>query len=168
MKLIVVVDMQKEFLNWQPKEIREKLVKDMHQYLQEEKAKNNCLIIGTRDTHYKNEYSTYFESKTYPMHCEFRSDNWDIVKEIKDLIDLKASKKTYAMDYYTELVNKTPSEIEIVGLTTNICVLANAIMLNTIYPKTPITIIKNLTYGTSEEERYAAFTCMKSMGMILI
>ena len=40
-------------------------------------------------------------------------------------------------------------------------------MLNTIYPKTPITIIKNLTYGTSEEERHAAFTCMKSMGMIL-
>lgn len=167
MKLIVVVDMQKEFLNWQPKEIQESLVQDIIKYLNDNEG---ALIIFTQDSHLKDVYKDYFEFKTYPLHCEAFTENWKIDPRLEEIEHIDIIKDTYSAengDYWDACDGKEITEIEIVGLTTNICVLANAITLNASFPKASIIIIKDLTYGTSEEERQAAFTCMKSMGMIL-
>lgn len=54
-----------------------------------------------------------------------------------------------------KLINPT-SEIILVGVCTDICVISNALALRSAFPETKITIYKNCTAGTTEENKEAA------------
>jgi nicotinamidase-related amidase len=87
MKVIVVVDMQNDFVSWQDKEVGKKLVEDTRKYLLSEltNGKPDTHIIFTMDTHNEEHYDKYFESKTYPIHCIHGSKGWNIVDELSDI-----------------------------------------------------------------------------------
>ena len=181
-KLIVVVDMQNEFLNWQPDEVKNTLPTKVADYLREEvnEAEDDIMVIFTRDTHLKKDYHEYWESHTYDLHCEKDTHNWKLCNEIqicKNEIGAKVDtlvvdKNTFgeydAIKKRLKLYNYTPDLVIVIGLTTNICVLANMVMLNTILPKTTIATIEKLTYGTSAEAKTKALDIMKGMGFSIV
>lgn len=53
-------------------------------------------------------------------------------------------------------------DIELVGLTTNICVISNALILRAVFPKTEITVDASCCAGSTPERHKAALEVMKS------
>jgi nicotinamidase-related amidase len=184
MKVLVVVDMQNEFISWLPEEKKDKLVDDMAAYINQ--RKKDSLIVFTQDTHDKRFYSNTFESKKYPIHCEEGSEGWNIHPKLTAAASgasyspLVLQKFTYAMNhtaltkidiFASEIlrvnsVDDSP-QFEVCGLTTDICVLANVVALNAFFSLSDITVLENLTYGTSRSKTLDALSVMDSMGIIL-
>jgi len=181
MKVIVVVDMQNDFVSWQDKEVGKKLVEDTRKYLLSEltNGRPDTHIIFTMDTHNKEHYDKYFESKTYPIHCIHGSKGWNIVDELADIaLDPKTypTVSTVRKDTYgngdlvcklleiQEATKNPPKEFEVLGLCTDICVLANMVVLNTNFPHSEISLIENLTLGSKEGKKEEALSIMRSMG----
>ena len=181
MKILVVVDMQNEFISWLPDEKRNKLVDDMAAYIRQRKS--DSLIVFTQDTHDKRIYSNTFESKKYDIHCEEGSEGWNIHPKLTAAASgalyspLVLQKFTYALPLSSlreinEFVDKDKSffdhpQFEVCGLTTDICVLANVVVLNAFFSFSDITVLENLTYGTTRSKTLDAFGIMDSMGIIL-
>ena len=181
MKVLVVVDMQNEFISWLPEEKRDKLVDDVANYINQ--RKKDSLIVFTQDTHCKKFYSNTFESKKYPIHCEEGSEGWKIHPKLTAATSgskyspLVLPKFTYAMPLTSlSKINKFIFEedevenyhqFEVCGLTTDICVLANVVVLNAFFSLSDITVLENLTYGTSRSRTLDALNVMDSMGIIL-
>ena len=186
MKVLVVVDMQQEFVSWLPEEKQEKLVNDVCCYVRE--RSKDSFIVFTKDTHSPESYYKFFESKKYPIHCIERSDEWDlhpmISAEVAKCVNkskygmVMVPKGTYAMHaseigkYIADplgnmLEEGDEVEFEVCGLTTDICVLANVVALNTFFPFSNITVLENLTFGTTRSKTLDALNVMDSMGIIL-
>ena len=53
--------------------------------------------------------------------------------------------------------------IEVVGLCTDICVIANAVLLRTAMPDIPITVISSCCAGSTPEAHENALKVMKSL-----
>ena len=179
-KLIVVVDVQNEFLNWQPDDIKNTLPSRIIDYLNKEAIHtgDKTVVFFTRDSHSKKDYNDCFESKKYPIHCEFGSKEWELAEELKNFekeyntITWIANKKTYGeydmFSYFKTKYRWNPKKIIVFGLTTNICVLANMITLNTLFPTAEISTIESLTYGTSDEAKKNALEIMQGFGFNVI
>ena len=176
MKLIVVVDLQNEFLGWQPEEIKKSLPKKVVNYLKKQMEKSDhTRILCTRDTHLEKDYDDHFESWTYPLHCVRGTWEWELVNELETFMNDRAYKKCWVINKptygdYSEILRLKRlfswefDEIEVVGLTTDICVLATMVMLNCLFPKAELSVINELTYGTSEEKKQHAYQVINSMG----
>jgi nicotinamidase-related amidase len=177
MKLIVVVDMQNEFLNWQRAEDAARILKDARAYLDQEVQDPDTLIVFTQDTHYKDVYEDCMESTLYALHCEYGTPGWELANEFKEfakLHDIEIIKKsTYVLDWFglSYAVAKFCGErghkfdeIEVFGLCKDICVLANLISLNSDFPTATISCLDNLCLATSAAGNDAADTIMDKMG----
>ena len=175
MKLIVVVDLQNEFLGWQPKNIQRELPEKILKYVKKQMEDNHTKLVCTRDTHLEKDYDNHFESGIYPLHCVRGTQEWELVQELESYMDKIGYKDCWVINKYTygdyrelerlrDLFKWEFDEIEVVGLTTDICVLATMVMLNCLFPKAKISIIDELTYGTSEEKKQHAYQIINSMG----
>jgi nicotinamidase-related amidase len=70
---------------------------------------------------------------------------------------------TFAVDWYAGSVGaELQGDIYLVGTCTDICVISNALVLKTVYPKKNITVYENLCAGTTLERHKAAIEVMKS------
>ena len=105
-------------------------------------------------------------------HCIELSEGWQLQKDIQELQvasrGMIFNKNTFGS---TQLVGClqgidriVPLEgIEIVGLCTDICVMANAVLLRTAMPNTPITVIASACAGSTPEAHKTALEAMKSL-----
>jgi nicotinamidase-related amidase len=175
MKLIVVVDLQNEFLGWQPKTIQKELPEKVVNYVEKQMENRSTRLLCTRDTHLEKDYDEHFESWTYPLHCVRGTWEWEIAQELECYMNRIAYKNCWVINKPTygdyteilrlkELFNWEFDQIEVVGLTTDICVLATMVMLNCLFPKAELSVIDELTYGTSEEKKQHAYQIINSMG----
>ncbi len=57
------------------------------------------------------------------------------------------------------------SEIELVGFRTDVCIMANAIILQFLFPNTMISVCASCCAGTSPEEHENALRTMKTLGI---
>lgn len=179
MKVIVVVDMQNDFITGslgspEAVEVKDKMIK----YLREQDY-NNTKVIFTMDTH-RGDYLESYEGKKLPIsHCIINTEGWKINKELYEIVpaDSKETqfKQTFGSLDLTETVMDTIlnaylesdtenffDEIEIVGVCTDICVVSNALILRAYYPNTKIKVISELCAGTSKEAHNAALMVMNS------
>lgn len=139
MRLLIVVDMQEDFVNGvfgfpEAKEIIEPINKKIEEY-----HKNGDLVLFTQDSHTMESYEKTQEGKVLPPHCLVNTKGFDIIKEFdqwKDLEKIVISKKWDSFsidpDLLYELVSDytigtTFESVELVGLVTNICVLSCAV-----------------------------------------
>lgn len=160
MKLLVVIDMQNDFIdgvlgNPKAQAIVPKVV---------EKIKNADFdfIVLTQDTHHI-DYLKTEEGKHLPIkHCLYKTKGWEIHEDISNLISSYLShdnifirtKETFGYNCYEEFAikyNDRITEIEIVGLDTDFCVLANAMTLKATFPNIPITIDAACCAGSTPE-----------------
>ena len=105
-------------------------------------------VLFTRDTHFEN-YLTTREGKNLPVeHCIKGSHGWQVygetAKALEEVGAKAIDKLVFGMDVSDPAVSavlpETADEIELVGLVSNICVVSNAVVLQSKYPEATIIV----------------------------
>ena len=105
-------------------------------------------VLFTRDTHFEN-YLTTREGRNLPVeHCIRGSHGWEVYGETaKALAEVDApaiDKLVFGMDVsdpaIAAVLPEAADEIELVGLDSNICVVSNAVVLQSKYPEATIIV----------------------------
>ena len=166
MKLLVVIDMQNDFIDGA---LGSKEAQAIVPYVAKKiaKYKTACKpIVYTRDSHNSN-YMNTLEGKYLPIpHCISGTKGWEIAEGLYvegSLVDNKYSfGSTHLVDYIATNYRGRFDEIEVVGLCTDICVVSNVMILKAFFPEVKITVDASCCAGTSIEAHNAALTVMKS------
>lgn len=105
-------------------------------------------VLFTRDTHFENYLNTR-EGKNLPVpHCIKGTAGWEVYGETaKALAEVEApaiDKLVFGMDITdpatAAVLPEKADEIELVGLVSNICVISNAVVLQSKYPEASILV----------------------------
>lgn len=165
-KLLIVVDMQKDFVDGalgskEAVAIVDNVVKKIKNF--------DGDIIVTYDTHPENYMETQ-EGKNLPVpHCIKGTDGWKLNKEVQAALDKKNFKaiekptfgSTDLPEYIKGNYNPDDTEIELIGLCTDICVVSNALLLKANFLETKVSVDATCCAGVTPESHAAALTTMK-------
>ena len=161
MKILIVVDMQNDFIDGAlGTEEAVKIVPYVKNLIESFDGK----VLFTRDTHFDN-YMTTAEGKNLPVpHCIKDTAGWQIHPQ------LEALRKTDAIDKLTfgskDLISILEKEeniesITLVGLCTDICVISNALLIKAFFPEIPISVDSKACAGVTPESHQNALNAMK-------
>ena len=129
-KILVVIDMQKDFIDGALGSAEAVKIVDNCARKIEAAVAEGADIIFTRDTHL-DDYMNTEEGKNLPVpHCIKGSEGWEIVPELSKLIDEPVifDKPTFGSISLGEYISKKSlhifyESIELIGLCTDICVI---------------------------------------------
>lgn len=164
MKLLIVVDMQNDFIDGAlgTKEavgIVDKVKDKIFEY-----KCNYEPVIFTRDTH-GNSYLDTQEGNNLPVeHCIYGTHGWNITDKLDIRLSEVINKESFESIYLAEYIDHkypTVSEIEVVGLCTDICVISNAMILKAKFPEILITVDASCCAGVTPESHMNALAAMK-------
>ena len=105
-------------------------------------------VLFTRDTHFENYLDTR-EGKNLPVvHCIKGSEGWQVygetAKALEEVGAKAIDKLVFGMDVTdpatAAVLPESADEIELVGLVSNICVVSNAVVLQSKYPEATIVV----------------------------
>lgn len=163
MKVLIVVDMQNDFIDGslgstEAKKIVPNVINKIKEY-----EDTNQLIYYTKDTHF-NDYLQTPEGNKLPVeHCIKGTDGWNIPKDIFRNNDNVIEKYTFgSVDLFEELkkINNLES-IELIGLCTDICVVSNALLAKAYFPNIQIIVDSTCCAGVTPESHNKAIDTMK-------
>lgn len=138
-------------------------------------------IITTQDTHADNYMSTR-EGKYLPIpHCVIGTEGHRLVQEVEKALEgcdpVQLIKYTFGCSVLPDYVRKiTPDfqpggknyTFQLIGWCTDICVMANAVILATAFPEADIIVDSKCCAGVTPESHEAALTVMKSLQIDVI
>ena len=110
-------------------------------------------VLFTRDTHFENYLDTR-EGKNLPVvHCVKGTDGWQVygetAKALEEVGAKAIDKLVFGMDVTdpatAAVLPESADEIELVGLVSNICVVSNAVVLQSKYPEATIIVDASCT-----------------------
>ena len=175
MKVLVVVDMQKDFIDGalgtkEAVAIVDKVVKRIE-------SSQDELILFTKDTH-QDDYLNTPEGKKLPVpHCIEGTDGWQINEailnawrnksntiKIAELPDNTFNKPVFGSTELVEFLKSRAAEItriEILGLCTDICVVSNAIMIKNTLPEVEICVNSSCSAGVTPQSHTEALNTMR-------
>lgn len=167
MKLLVVIDMQNDFIDGALGTKEAVAIVEGVRAKTEEYKKAGYPIIYTRDTHPES-YMETLEGKNLPVpHCIKGTKGWEITDRLDTegcrIIDKPTFGSTELGEYVRGLEGIT--EIELVGLCTDICVISNALLIKANLPETKISVDSDCCAGVTPESHSNA---LKSMQMCQI
>ena len=165
-KLLIVVDMQKDFVDGalgssEAVAIVDNVVRKIEAF--------DGDIIVTYDTH-SPDYMDTAEGKNLPVpHCIKGTDGWRLDAGVQAALDKRVyteiEKPTFGSTELPEYIKGAydPAELEIqlIGLCTDICVVSNALLLKANFPETPISVDASCCAGVTPDTHNAALTTMK-------
>lgn len=181
MNVLVVVDMQKDFVSGalgssEAITALENVASLIENFDGDE-------IIFTLDTHSGNYLNTK-EGKALPVeHCIFGTEGWELedkVKEAQKKFGGKiqcVTKKTFGSedlfniirkDYWISKFNKEELNVEFVGVCSDICVVSNVLGAKAFCPNANISVRSNCCAGTTPENHVAVMNVMKSCQIEII
>lgn len=167
MKVLIVVDMQNDFLtgalkNYNACQIVPKVVDKINKF--------EGIVIATRDTHFEDNYARTIEGKIIDKHCIEGSYGWQLEDSIEEAIRqkpkaYKVNKYSFAYDKWEQLFYDIMQideleEIELVGVCTDLCVLNNAIILQNLFPTIKVSVDKSCCAGTTVDKHNEAIKIM--------
>ncbi len=112
-------------------------------------------VLFTRDTHFENYLETR-EGKNLPVvHCIKGTPGWEVYGEtaraLREVEARAIDKLTFGMDVTdpatAAVLPERADEIELVGLVSNICVVSNAVVLQSKYPGATVLVDAACTYS---------------------
>jgi len=176
MKVLVVVDMQNDFINGALGSAEaQMIVKNVV-----EKIKNfDGVIVTTKDTHYV-DYMNTLEGQKLPVpHCIVDTQGWELHPDIKDALAERYKDDSYIYSYHKstfgainldreikywvkDQFHEEIESIELCGLCTDICVISNALILRAHNPNTPMYVDQNCCAGTTPHANECALEVMNS------
>ena len=165
MKVLVVVDMQNDFIDGalgtpEARKIVPAVVEKIKGWTGE--------IYATMDTH-QPDYLTTQEGRNLPVaHCIEGTPGWEIAPAIREALTNVTclTKPTFGSRSLAETLvivdqNQPIEEIELIGLCTDICVISNAMVLKAFLPEVPITVDASCCAGVTPESHRNALSAMK-------
>ncbi|MBO4928678.1 MAG: cysteine hydrolase [Clostridiales bacterium] len=165
MRTLIVVDMQKDFIDGalgsaEAVQIVSNVAKKIKAYI-----KKGDRVIFTRDTHKKNYLSTR-EGKYLPVtHCVKGSDGWQIPEKLCKAAGeelLIVDKPSFGYVGWKNILKNDNDPIELIGLCTDICVVSNALMIKNLFPERDIIVDSACCAGVTPDSHDAAVRTMKS------
>ena len=168
-KLLVIIDMQNDFIDGSLANLD--AVKIVPRIVELAKTWNGRIIF-TRDTH-RAEYLTTQEGKYLPVeHCIFETDGWQINEDIHTAALNNAAATVSYVDkpafgagtlLYDEIMRVgEPAEVTFTGTCTDICVVSNALILKSLLPETPMSVVADCCAGLTKEKHNSALDVMNS------
>ncbi len=172
-KILVVVDMQKDFVDGalgtqEAQAIVDNVVKKIESF--------DGAIYVTYDTHFE-DYMETSEGKNLPVvHCVRDTDGWKLNEKVQAALSKKEAyteieKITFgSIDLpfvLTEENEMDNAEVELIGLCTDICVVSNALILKANFPDIDIIVDSSCCAGVTPEKHEAALETMRSCQIIV-
>ena len=161
MKILVVVDMQNDFIDGA---LGTKEAAAIVPYVKEVIENFEGRIIFTRDTHFENYMDTQ-EGKNLPVpHCIKGTEGWQICAELEALRTTEAIDKiTFGSKDLVEVLKaeENVESITFIGLCTDICVISNAMLIKAFYPEIPLYVDAKGCAGVTPESHQNALNAMK-------
>ena len=165
-KILVVVDMQREFVDGAlgTKEARG-IVDNMVNKIKGFEGR----IFVTLDTHYP-DYLETAEGRKLPVpHCIKDTDGWLLDEKVQHALAQKnycaVEKGTFGSTKLVEEIGKTADrgeiEIQLAGLCTDICVVSNALLLKAHFPEAGISVDASCCAGVTPKTHEAALETMR-------
>lgn len=164
MKLLIVIDMQNDFVTGclGTSEARA-IVPNVKKKIEEWDGE----LLFTRDTH-NEDYLNTPEGKKLPIpHCIENTDGWKIVDGLEQPNCSYINKDTFGWNHW-RMPDNYLEEIHICGVCSDICVVTNALILKTMYPDTEIIVDASCCAGTTPQAHRAAMEVMKSCQITVI
>lgn len=185
MKVLVVVDMQNDFISGSlGTDEAKKIVPNVVSKIME--CDTGTMVLLTKDTHGEDYLETQ-EGKILPVkHCIEGTYGWSVCDEVSSAIKNKFGIILYSTLHVTQSriekdtfgsvdlakilkqYEKDIESIEIIGLCTDICVISNALLLKTFMPEIPITVDASCCAGVTPETHVNALRAMKSCQIQII
>ena len=172
-RILVVVDMQNDFVNGslgsdQAKAIVPRVVEKIN-----EAHAAGDIVFTTHDQHGA-DYMNTQEGKKLPVkHCMIGEWGFELEPHVKDAIlpdeDYGVEKPTFgSFDLVNTMLAIEDStghidEIEVCGLCTDICVIANVVLLKTAFPEARIVVDPTACAGVTIERHYLALDAMENL-----
>lgn len=164
MKLLVVVDMQNDFVSGA---LGTPEAADIVPYVVGKvvaAVNAGDTILFTQDTHGENYLSTQEGKKLPVSHCVKGTEGWEIIPQLQEYAIGRTcvEKATFGSTALAHLAAKGGyDEIELVGLCTDICVISNALLLKAALPETPISVDASCCAGVTPASHRNALEAMK-------
>jgi len=162
-KVLVVVDMQKDFISGAlgTKEA-EAVVDNVAEVIRTFDGE----VIFTRDTH-TDKYLETQEGRNLPVsHCIIDSDGWQLDKKLASLrtepvkiFDKPTFGSVALAEYLKE--NEELESVTLIGLCTDICVISNALLIKAFLPEVEIMVMENCCAGVTPKSHENALEAMK-------
>lgn len=165
-KILIVVDMQKDFVDGSlgTKEavaITDNVAKKIQDFEGE--------IFVTYDTHFE-DYLNTAEGRKLPVeHCVKGTEGWELNNKVADALKNKkykvVEKNTFGSINMPQLIKDTVGgeefSIELIGLCTDICVVSNALVLKASFPEISISVDASCCAGVTPDTHNSALSVMK-------
>lgn len=165
-RILIVVDMQNDFVNGalgsdEAVAIVDHVVNKINEFEGE--------IIATYDTHQEN-YMETREGKYLPVpHCIENTEGWQLNDKVEKALNnknvIKLKKPTFGSTKLVDMlkgVDESDTEVTLVGLCTDICVVSNALLLKANYPELDINVDAGCCAGVTPQKHEAALETMRS------
>lgn len=168
MKLLVVVDMQNDFIDGALGTPEAQAIVPAVAEKVRKHAEGGEPILYTQDTHY-NWYLKSQEGRKLPVpHCIYGTKGHQLHPDVHISGSYYAEKLTFgladigdAVERIENIRDEAIDEIELVGLCTDICVISNAMLLKAFRPETPIIVDSSCCAGVTPESHIRALEAMK-------
>lgn len=161
MKILVVVDMQNDFIDGA---LGTPEAASIVPYVKQVIESFDGKVLFTRDTHFA-DYMDTQEGKNLPVpHCIKDTDGWRIRKELDALRKTPAIDKiTFGSKNLVDILKGEPSieSITFVGLCTDICVISNVMLTKAFFPEIPLIVDAKACAGVTPESHQNALAAMK-------
>jgi len=163
MKILVVVDMQNDFITGSlgSPEAR-KIVSRVKKKLAFCRSRGD-MVIFTRDTHGEDYLKTQEGARLPVPHCIKGTPGWQICGRLMvngaSVIDKPSFGSLALADRVAGLGQVT--EVELVGLCTDICVISNAVILKACLPEARIVVDAACCAGVTPESHQNALNAMR-------
>ena len=161
MKILVVVDMQKDFIDGAlgtPEAVK------IVPYVKERIEAFDGKVLFTRDTHFP-DYMNTQEGKNLPvMHCIKDTPGWEIHPELEALRSTPPiDKLTFGSSALPEILGQEEAieSITFLGLCTDICVISNALLAKACLPEVELVVDAACCAGVTPESHKNALEAMK-------
>jgi len=174
MKILVVVDMQNDFIDG-PLGTPE-AVAIVDEVVKRIEDSYNELILFTKDTHQEDYLETPEGKKLPVVHCVEGTQGWETNERIlqawknnestirlPELVDNTFNKPVFGsvdlVDFLKSYLEQI-DEIELIGVCTDICVTSNAIMIKNTLPDTKISVNAGCCAGVTPQSHREALNVM--------
>jgi len=174
-KVLIVTDMQKDFIDGVLGTAEAAaIVGAVVQRIENSKGE---LILFTQDTHQSDYLDTPEGRKLPVMHCVENTEGWQIneairnawrnnkdtviISELPENTFVKSVFGSVDLTDFLKLYVSEISEIEILGLCTDICVISNAIMIKNTLPGVKIGVNADCCAGVTPQSHREALSIMK-------
>lgn len=163
-KLLVVVDMQKDFIDGALGTGEAvKILEPVKEKIRKDKAQGTDIVF-TKDTHYKDYLMTQEGRKLPVPHCVKGTEGWELDGGLQELARdcTVLEKPSFGSMELAGLAQKAGyEEIELIGLCTDICVISNAMILKAALPEAVVRVDSSCCAGVTPESHRNALEAMK-------